>query len=67
MGATTIGLCDFAPEGSLSLILSAEGRIPAQSIRCDASLVKSLIAYTGTYRLDEDRWIMQVNVAWNAE
>lgn len=57
----------FTPEVRLSFILSAEGSIPAQSLGGNANLFKSLIAYTGTYRLDEDRWILQVDFAWNAE
>ena len=32
-----------------------------------AALQSSLIAYTGTYRLEEDRWITTVDVAWNPE
>ena len=32
-----------------------------------ATLQSSLIAYTGTYRLEKNRWITQVDVAWNPE
>ena len=26
-----------------------------------------MIAYSGTYRLEDDRWITRVDVAWNPE
>ena len=67
IGQHSSGYVIFTPEGCLSFTLPAEGRIPAQSIEGNASLLKSIIAYNGTYRLDEDRWVTQVDVAWNPE
>ena len=32
-----------------------------------SSLLSNMIAYTGLYRLEGDRWITQVDVAWNPE
>ena len=67
MGNHPSGYVIFTPEGRLSFTLAAEGRQPAESIADLASLQSSLIAYTGTYRLEQDRWVTQVDVAWNPE
>ena len=67
MGNHPSGYVIFTPEGRLSFTLAAEGRQRAESIADLASLQSSLIAYTGTYRLEQDRWITQVDVAWNPE
>ncbi|WP_371257708.1 lipocalin-like domain-containing protein [Synechococcus sp. KORDI-52] len=60
-------LCDLHPEGRLSFMLSAEGRQPGSNAEERSALLSSMIAYTGVYRLDGDRWITQVDVAWNPE
>ena len=67
MGDHPSGYVIFTAEGRLSFTLAAEGRQPAESLAERAALQSSLIAYTGTYRLEEDRWITQVDVAWNPE
>ena len=30
-------------------------------------LLNTLVAYTGTYRVEGDKWITKVEVAWNPE
>ena len=67
MGTHPSGYVIFTPEGRLSFTLAAEGRQPAESMADRAALQSSLIAYTGTYRLEKNRWITQVDVAWNPE
>ena len=67
MGEHPSGYVIFTAEGRLSFTLTAEGRQPAETVAERAALQSSLIAYTGTYRLEEDRWITQVDVAWNPE
>ena len=67
MGEHPSGYVIFTAEGRLSFTLAAEGRQPAESLAERAALQSSLIAYTGTYRLEEDRWITTVDVAWNPE
>jgi hypothetical protein len=32
-----------------------------------ADLLNTLVAYTGTYRLEGEEWITNVDVAWNPE
>jgi hypothetical protein len=48
-------------------ILTGEGRKPAKTVEERAELLGSLVAYTGTYRLEGDKWITKVEVAWNPE
>ena len=67
MGEHPKGIVIFTPEGRLSFMLSAEGRQPGHSPEERSALLSSMIAYTGTYRLEDDRWITQVDVAWNPE
>jgi hypothetical protein len=65
MGAHPLGYVIFTAEGRLSFTLSAQGRQPASTAQEQADLLNSMIAYTGSYRLEGDRWITQVDVAWN--
>ena len=67
MGDHPTGYVICTPEGRLAFTLSAEGRQAAESDEDRAELLSSMIAYTGTYRLEDDRWITQVDVAWNPE
>ena len=67
MGDKPSGYVIFTAEGRLSFMLSAEGRQPGSNAEERSALLSSMIAYTGTYRLEDDRWITQVDVAWNPE
>ncbi len=67
MGNQPTGYVIFTPEGRLSFMLSAEMRKPASNAEERSALLSSMIAYTGIYRLESDRWITQVDVAWNPE
>ena len=67
MGDNPSGYVIFTPEGRLSFTLTAEGRQPAESMADRAALQSSLIAYTGTYKLEKNRLMTQVDVAWNPE
>ena len=55
LGDHPSGYVIFTPEGRLSFTLAAEGRQPAESMVDRAALQSSLIAYTGTYRLEKNR------------
>jgi hypothetical protein len=48
-------------------ILTAEGRKPAKTVEERANLLSTVIAYAGTYRLEGDKWITRVEVAWNPD
>ena len=67
MGEQPSGYVIFTPEGRLSFTLAAQGRKAPTTLEDSAELLNSIIAYTGTYRLEENRWITNVDVAWNPE
>ena len=67
MGENPTGYVIFTSEGRLSFMLSAEGRQPGSNAEERSALLSSMIAYTGIYRLEGDRWITHVDVAWNPE
>jgi Lipocalin-like domain len=67
LGRNPTGYVLFTPEGRAIFILTAEGRKPAKTAQERADLLNSLVAYTGTYWLDGDKWITKVEVAWNPE
>ena len=67
MGNSPQGFVIFTPEGRLSFMLSAERRQAAESMEDKANLLSSMIAYMGTYKLEQNRWITHVDVAWNPE
>jgi hypothetical protein len=67
MGQHPAGYVNFSPDGRVFFILTGEGRTPPKSDQDRANLLGTLIAYTGLYRVEGDRWITKVDVAWNPE
>lgn len=67
MGRSPTGFAIFTPEGRVFFVLTGEGRKAAKTVQERADLLSSLVAYTGTYRLEGDKWITKVEVAWNPE
>ena len=67
MGQHPTGYANFSPEGRVMFILTGEGRKPAKTAEERGDLLSTLVAYTGTYRIEGDRWITKVDVAWNPD
>jgi len=67
MGEHPTGYVNFSPEGRVMFILTGDGRKPAKTSEERADLLSTLVAYTGIYRIEGDRWITKVDVAWNPE
>jgi Lipocalin-like domain len=67
MGQHPTGYVNFSPEGRVMFILTGEGRRPAKTTEERADLLSTLVAYTGTYWIEGDRWITKVDVARNPE
>jgi hypothetical protein len=65
MGKSPTGYVIFSPDSRLSFVLTGDGRKPAKTAEEKAALLDSLIAYSGKYRLEGDKWIASVEVAWN--
>lgn len=67
MGQKPTGYVIFTSEGRVFFVLTGEGRKPGKTDQERAALLGSVVAYTGTYRLEGDKWITSVEVAWNPE
>lgn len=67
MGQKPTGYVIFSPEGRAFFILTGEGRKPAKTVQERANLMNSLISYTGMYRVEGDKWITKVDVAWSPD
>jgi hypothetical protein len=67
MGQSPTGYAAFTPEGRIFFVLTGEARKPAKTDQERAELLNTLVAYTGTYRVEGDKWITRVDVAWNPE
>ena len=48
-------------------VLTSESRKPPQTVQDRADLLNGMAAYTGIYRIEGDKWITKVDVAWNPE
>lgn len=69
MGEAPTGYVAFMPNGRVFFVLTAEGRRPDPDHTAEghAQLLDTMVAYTGLYRIEDDKWITQVQVAWNPE
>lgn len=67
MGRSPAGYAIFTAEGRVMFLVTGEGRKPPQSAQDRADLLNSMVAYSGIYRLEGDKWITKVDVAWNPE
>jgi len=62
-GQNPTGYLIFTPEGRMVAILTAQGREAAKTLEESADLLLTLVAYTGMYRVEGDKWITKVDVA----
>jgi hypothetical protein len=67
MGRHPTGYAIFTAEGRVMFVLTSESRKPAQTVQDRADLLNGMAAYTGIYRIEGDKWITKVDVAWNPE
>ena len=67
MGKNPTGYVIFTPEGRVFFTFTGDGRKPGKTDKEKADLLSTLVAYTGTYRIEGDKWITKVEVAWNPE
>ena len=67
MGEKPSGYAVFTQEGRTFFIITGEQREPASNDEQRAELLNTLVAYTGPYRVEGDKWITKVEVAWNPE
>ncbi len=67
MGEKPTGYATFTQEGRVFFVLTGEARKAAKTDQERAELLSTLIAYTGTYSVEGDKWTTNVDVAWNPE
>lgn len=65
MGKVPTGYILFLPEGRMAVVITGEGRKAPATDQDRAGLFNSLVAYTGPYRVEGDKWIVTVDVAMN--
>jgi hypothetical protein len=64
-GEHPTGYIIFTSEGRLMAVIEAEGRKTPSTDSDRAALLRSLIAYSGRYRIEGNQWITSVDTAWN--
>jgi len=65
MGKVPSGYIQFTAEGRMTVVITAEGRKAPATDADRAALYNTLVAYTGGYRVDGDKWITKVEVSAN--
>ena len=65
MGKTPTGYIHFLPGGWMAVLITGEGRKAPATDQDRAGLFNSLVAYSGPYRVDGDKWITKVDVSAN--
>jgi Lipocalin-like domain len=64
-GEHPTGYIIFTREGRLMAVIEAEGRKTPSTDSDRATLLKSLVAYSGKYRIEGDHWIASIDTAWD--
>lgn len=67
MGQNPTGYVVVTSEGRFFALFTGEGRKSSKTVQDRADLLNSMIGYTGIYRVEGDRWITKVDVAWNPD
>ncbi len=65
MGKVPTGYLSFTNDGRMAVVITGEGRKPGTSEADRAALFSTLVAYTGNYRIEGDKWITSVDASWN--
>ncbi|QHP67606.1 lipocalin-like domain-containing protein [Bradyrhizobium sp. LCT2] len=65
MGQDPKGRAVFTPDGHVAFIITAANRKPATNDAESAALLKSLLAYTGKFTIEGDRFTTKVDISWN--
>ena len=64
-GKNPTGYIISTPEGRMAVVITNEGRKAPNTDQDRAGLFNSLVAYTGRYRVEGDKWITTVDVSAN--
>jgi hypothetical protein len=64
-GSKPRGYLALLPEGRMIAVIAAEKRKVPETNDDRAAAFRTMLAYSGVYRLEGDKWITKVDVAWN--
>src|SRR5262249_5583589 len=64
-GANPKGRAVFTQDGYVTFIIVAANRKPATNNDESAALLKSLLAYTGKFTIEGDKFTTKVDISWN--
>ena len=64
-GSEPRGFAVFSPEGRVSIIITASGRLPPGNAAEAAALFQGMSAYTGRFTITGNRIVTEVDAAWH--
>jgi hypothetical protein len=64
-GSNPKGRAVFTPDGYVAFVIAAANRKPAANDEESAALLKTLLAYTGKFTTDGDKFTTKVDISWN--
>ncbi|WCM21834.1 lipocalin-like domain-containing protein [Paraburkholderia bryophila] len=64
-GADPNGYLMFSPDGRMMVLVTAQTREPGHTDEKVMALFRTVMAYTGRYRIEADRFIVKVDSCWN--
>lgn len=64
-GRRPVGRLVLSPGRHMIAVVTAENRKPGQSDADHVALFRSMLAYTGPYRIEGNRFITTVDASWN--
>ena len=67
MGKKPSGFACFTKNNHVMVTLTGDSREAASNDQERAHLLKTIVSYAGTYRIEGNEWITSVQVAWNPE
>jgi len=64
-GADPNGSLVFGADGRMMVIVTAKAREPGNTDEKMAALFRTVMAYTGRYRADGDKFVTKIDTSWN--
>ena len=59
------GYMILSAEGRMMVLVAGGGREAGQTVEKQATLLRTMMSYTGLYRFEGDKFITSVDVSWN--
>ena len=67
LGKNPTGFICLTDNNHVMVTLTGEGREPSSDNEGSSELLNSLVSYAGTYHIEGDEWITNVQVAWKPD